>query len=94
MLFLKMEENSSIYNEPFLFQTLELKHVNSKQCLGAAGPNDKDAPSIGKSVGGCEGRQSHCQLVCECEYVIWGRMTDSYTSTIKFKFVLSLRVII
>lgn len=32
----------------YLFQTLELKHVNSKQCLGAAGPNDKDAPSIGK----------------------------------------------
>ncbi|XP_048754364.2 polypeptide N-acetylgalactosaminyltransferase 13-like isoform X2 [Ostrea edulis] len=27
-------------------QTLEIKHLNSKQCLGAAGPNDKDAPSI------------------------------------------------
>nr|XP_034309394.1 polypeptide N-acetylgalactosaminyltransferase 13 isoform X1 [Crassostrea gigas]XP_034309395.1 polypeptide N-acetylgalactosaminyltransferase 13 isoform X1 [Crassostrea gigas] len=32
-------------------QTLELKHVNSKQCLGAAGPNDKDAPSIGPCDG-------------------------------------------
>lgn len=38
--------------ELYLFQTLELKHVNSKQCLGAAGPNDKDAPSIGKWGGG------------------------------------------
>lgn len=32
-------------------ETLELKHVNSKQCLGAAGPNDKDAPSIGPCDG-------------------------------------------
>nr|XP_022306538.1 polypeptide N-acetylgalactosaminyltransferase 13-like isoform X1 [Crassostrea virginica]XP_022306539.1 polypeptide N-acetylgalactosaminyltransferase 13-like isoform X1 [Crassostrea virginica] len=32
-------------------QTLEIKHVNSKQCLGAAGPNNKDAPSIGPCDG-------------------------------------------
>ncbi|KAJ8314117.1 hypothetical protein KUTeg_008678 [Tegillarca granosa] len=28
-------------------ETLEIKHVNSKQCLGASSPTDKDAPSIG-----------------------------------------------
>lgn len=35
----------------YVKETLELKHVNSKQCLGAAGPNDKDAPSIGPCDG-------------------------------------------
>lgn len=54
----------AIYNSPvftrcdsgkgqwdYVKETLELKHVNSKQCLGAAGPNDKDAPSIGPCDG-------------------------------------------
>lgn len=36
------------YRCALTFQTLEIKHVNSKQCLGAAGPNNKDAPSIGE----------------------------------------------
>lgn len=35
----------------YVKETLELKHVNSKQCLGAAGPTDKDAPSIGPCDG-------------------------------------------
>lgn len=35
----------------YVKETLEIKHVNSKQCLGAAGPNNKDAPSIGPCDG-------------------------------------------
>ena len=30
-----------------VFQTFEIKHANSKQCLGSPRPNDKDTPSIG-----------------------------------------------
>ena len=30
------------------FQTFELKHVNSNQCLGKASSHDHESPSIGK----------------------------------------------
>ena len=31
-------------------QTNEIKHINSRQCLGSAKSSDRDAPSIGKTI--------------------------------------------
>ncbi|XP_062600306.1 polypeptide N-acetylgalactosaminyltransferase 1-like isoform X1 [Saccostrea cucullata] len=45
-------------------KTSELKHVNSKQCLGAAGPNDKDAPSVGP----CDGSARQKWLLTDMKF--------------------------
>lgn len=35
----------------YVRQTLELRHINSKQCLGGAKPSDREAPTIGACDG-------------------------------------------